>query len=170
MSKNFQGSWYLHSRYPFVYDENYRCNKIDYTPGPNNVHRIKRFQIRDIDDYVEVNTGTLTCLPDGEFQVIYDERGSRPPIYKILSYCKDYIIFYVCQNLPSKKHDEYLWIYTKNHKPPKSVMKAYMDALEAQNISTGHLEWIIHENCAGYGTKQKSVAQQQSSSKGKSVC
>ncbi|XP_067624330.1 uncharacterized protein [Eurosta solidaginis] len=166
----FRGSWYVHSRYPFWYDENYRCCKIDYTPGIKNVHRVRNFQISNKDESVKVNTGTLTSLPDGEIEVKYDEPGALTFNYNILTYCTEYVIIYACKNLDTVEHDEYLWIHTKDPKPPKHVIHAYEAALEDEKISTSDLKLVRHEDCGKYETNQKSVAQQQSNSKGKSVC
>ncbi|XP_067624329.1 uncharacterized protein [Eurosta solidaginis] len=166
----FQSSWYVHSRYTFRHDENYRCCKIDYTRGSDNVHTVTNFRISNKDESVEFNTGKLTSFPDEPFQVVYYGPREHSFKYNILTYCDEYFITYFCENVASKTHREYLWVHTKDPKPPKSVIEAYKADLVGQKISTSELKLVSHEDCGKYETNQKSVAQQQSNSKGKSVC
>ncbi|XP_067624343.1 uncharacterized protein [Eurosta solidaginis] len=126
-----QGSWYLHSRYRGLDNENARCYKADFTPGSDNVHTITNFRISNTDDCVKVNTETHTSLSDGYFMVSNFERGAIRLIYDILTYCNDYIIIYVCHDLPLSKHNDSP--RTKSGKDVKTcvclVTNIYLDLL-----------------------------------------
>ncbi|XP_067624342.1 lopap-like isoform X1 [Eurosta solidaginis] len=149
-----QGSWYLHSRYRGLDNENARCYKADFTPGSDNVHTITNFRISNTDDCVKVNTETHTSLSDGYFMVSNFERGAIRLIYDILTYCNDYIIIYVCHDLPLSKHNEFVWVHTRVPNPDQSIEDAYKRALNDQQISTIELELISHERCQGYERRE----------------
>ncbi|XP_067624361.1 uncharacterized protein [Eurosta solidaginis] len=141
----------MHSRYHVMNDENARCYKTDYTPGSNNVHRVTNFRINNADGCVMVNTGTLTSLPRSDYFVVqYDDEGARHYYYKILAHCNDYVIIYVCHDIPlTKKHNEFLWVHTKVPNPEQSVKDAYISALNDQQLST-ELELVSQDDCGNY--------------------
>ncbi|XP_067624341.1 uncharacterized protein [Eurosta solidaginis] len=143
----FEINWYMHSRYPFNSDENFRCYKTEYTHRNNKVYRVKNSKIHKENNCVNSKTATITILSGGKIEVEYDEPGAPVLRYNILTYCNDYVISYICENLPGRKHKEFLWINTNHHKPPKHVKDAYIKALKARGISTRELQWINHDNC-----------------------
>ncbi|XP_067626118.1 apolipoprotein D-like isoform X2 [Eurosta solidaginis] len=154
-SKAYQGSWYMQTRYLFVYEQDYRCQKTDYTPGPNNDLLVRNTEISNVDESEKVRTGTLKFLPDGQLQIKYNEADAGEPFdYKVLSVDYDnYVIIYACQNL-LWSHAEYVWIRTRDPNPSQIVKDAYIADLSAQNITTNELVSTRQEKCANYETME----------------
>ncbi|XP_067624360.1 uncharacterized protein [Eurosta solidaginis] len=146
----FKGKWYMHSRYPFKRDGDYRCYKSEYTRKSKTVHKVKNFKISNTDDCVKIQTATFTSLPDGQFQVQGDAPGAPFVYHKILTYCKDYFITYSCNNLPSKQHVEFLFVHTRVANPDQSIEAAYKLAISDKQISTLELESVRHDDCPFY--------------------
>ncbi|XP_067636723.1 apolipoprotein D-like [Eurosta solidaginis] len=156
--KRLEGSWYLRTRYPYKNDHEYRCQKTDYTLAPNNEYIVEYSEIKEDDQSINFRTGRLIFLEDGQFKIKYDDVDDFSINYRILSIVYDqYVIIYACKNLPECNHEEYLWIYTRNHKLNTKDLIAYTAPLCEQNINPNLLQGTIQENCANYDT---SVQQQ----------
>ncbi|XP_067626181.1 uncharacterized protein [Eurosta solidaginis] len=146
-SSTFQGIWHMHSRYTFNPDKGYRCQKTQYTAISDNLYEVKDFKISNANNCVKVKAATIKSLPDGRIQVRGDEPGAQAVYYNILTYCNDYFIGYICQNLAGSKYKEFLWINTRHPTPPDNVKNAYIKDLEDQGISTSEIEWMNHRDC-----------------------
>ncbi|XP_067624339.1 bilin-binding protein-like [Eurosta solidaginis] len=146
----FVGSWYMHSRYRIVIDENARCYKTEYTLDSNNVHRVKNFQISNADGCGTLKTGTITPSDDNYIIVKFDDPQAHHYYYKILTFCDDFVIIYLCREIPfTRKHNEFVWVHTKVRNPDQSVQDAYISALNDQQLST-ELELVSQDDCGNY--------------------
>ncbi|XP_067624214.1 bilin-binding protein-like [Eurosta solidaginis] len=144
---NYQGRWFMQARYEN--DGDNRCQKSDYTLGPNREHIVRDYEISNADNSINERIGILTFLQDGQFQIQYD--GIDPINFKVLSVVYNrYLITYSCKNLPEGQYDEDVWIHTRANNPSQQVITAYKDALDLKGISKTELQYNCHQDCAGY--------------------
>ncbi|XP_067624702.1 apolipoprotein D-like isoform X1 [Eurosta solidaginis] len=153
--KGLTGTWYMQSSFEKI-DLN-RCQKSDYSLGDNDEPLVQNFQINRLDGSAECKTGKLIFHSDGQFQLMYG-KITLPFHYKILSVdYEKYIIFYLCENIESDKHTEYVFIHTRDLEPSDKVKEDYLSALKAKKISQVELVPALHKDCGDYG---KSVTDQ----------
>ncbi|XP_067624033.1 uncharacterized protein [Eurosta solidaginis] len=144
--KSYHGIWHVHNGNFHNLDETYQ-KKTSFLFGPND-YSIFFTNFVGADGYY-IPHGILQSGPEGAFRVKDDVGASSSDFrtiridlkkfeYKVLGpECANYLIIYGCQDLPSGSyHAEFIAIYTRDRRPPKSVTDAYKAALEAQRIAT----------------------------------
>ncbi|XP_067626117.1 apolipoprotein D-like [Eurosta solidaginis] len=147
----YLGSWYLYSRYLFIFEQDKRCQKFDYFLGPNQEYSVRNTEISNINNVENILTGNLTFFRNGQLQIQYDEPYAAPPFaYTILSTdYVNYVIIYACQNL-LWSYAEYVWIRVRVPNPSQEVVDTFLADLKAQNISTNELVMTSQANCTNY--------------------